>query len=889
MNETTQLNYLLRRLTFIAVLFLLNMTTSCTLFAQTDTLLPFFDSIAAIKVDSINHFDSLYLMHVTDSFSKKQMLTSTTEYRIEGSIKDFTTGEPLSFASVAIVGTSKGVKADENGMFVLFANDFPKDSILISIIGYAKKYIYIPIEKKKQNLQISMERSSIVMKDFVLKASRNPALALIKKVIKNKYKHDKDRLENYSYEVYNKLEMDINKIPKRAFVVSPIIKEFSFIQNYIDSTSEDKPFLPLFLSETISDYYYQRKPQKTKEYIKGSRISGYKNQSVSQLLGSMYQNINIYDNSIPIFSVAFISPIANNAPLFYTYHLTDTQVIQGKTYFQVAFASKRGGEHTFNGDLWIEDEDFAIQKATMIVTKEQNINWVNKINLMQEYTCMDDTLWVLTKDKFYVDFLPPQGDKFAGILGRRTTTYRNFNYNQSGISDSVNSKQFKSDITIDENALSRKEEFWNDNRHESLSKNEKAIYQMMDTIQQMPVYKKFQTIFYFLGTGIREVGYFELGSFYNIFSRNPIEGNRFRLNIGTTTKLSKHLYLRAYGAYGTLDNRFKYYGSALWILKKHPRRFLYGEWKHDIDNAINTFDNVNSMDNIFNAIARKPSIPWKLAFTNRGRLEYYNSYFNGFSTLFSIERRAFVPYAPLPTKEIIESNQAHETNAFIHNEIGIQLRYAHREQFIEGNYYRTSLGSKLPIFTFYAGLGIKNILTSDYSFTKFRFTITDHVKLPPFGTVHYQLFAGKTFGTLPYPLLEIHPGNEFYYYNPSNFNLMYRYEYLSDTYTGAFVEHSMGSSFFKYIPLIKKMKVRSFWNAKFLIGSLQESNMNLNLNTGYPFQHLANKPYMELGTGVENIFKVLRLDLVWRALPHQREFETSARRIGLFGSFKLAF
>ena len=231
--------------------------------------------------------------------------------------------------------------------------------------------------------------------------------------------------------------------------------------------------------------------EKIKEFIKGSRISGYKNQSVSQMLGSMYQNINVYDNTIPIFNVAFISPIASDAPLFYRYQLTDTQSFNGRTCFHVAFTPKRSGEHTFNGDMWVHDTDYALQKINMIVGKEQHINWVNKVTLMQEFTCFEDTLWFLTKDKFYVDFLPPHGDKIAGFLGRKTTTYKHIVVNNTHISDVVNDKKNKDDLEIGKDALNRNEDYWNQVRHDSLSKNEKSIYKMIDTIQGLPIYKKY--------------------------------------------------------------------------------------------------------------------------------------------------------------------------------------------------------------------------------------------------------------------------------------------------------------------------------------------------------------------------------------------------------------
>ena len=857
------------------------------------------DSLITVQDSTILKIDSTQII-IDSSFTKNkpnQILENSKQpknlnigkYTLEGIIKDFTTNEPLSFATIAFPSTNVGMKADIDGKFKFEFDTFPSDSIRISTIGYAKKTIHINTSLKYQFLKIEMERSSIQMKDFVLKVSRDPALALIKKVIKNKPTNDYNKADNYSYEVYNKLEMDINKIPKKAFAISPILKKFDFIQDFIDSTSDEKPFLPLFLTETISDYYYQKKPKKMKELIKGSRISGYKNQSVSQMLGSMYQNIDIYSNNIPIFNLDFISPIANDAPFFYKYQLIDTQSFNGKTCYQVAFTPKRSGEHTFNGDMWIHDTDYAVQKVNMIITKDQNINWVNKVTMMQEFTCFEDTLWFLTKDKFYVDFLPPHGDKVAGFLGRKTTTYKNIVVNDASIEDIINDKKNKAELVLNKDALNRNEDYWNQVRHDSLSKNEKAIYHMIDTIQALPIYKKYYSIAYLLATGIKEVGPLEIGSVYNLYSRNTIEGARFRFNLGTTPKLFKDIYLRAYLAYGQKDERFKYFGSALWLLKRKPRMFIYAEYKHDLDNTLNQYDEAGSIDNIFSAIGRKSNIPWKLAFVDKQRIEFANYHFNGFSYLISMERKKFTPYAPLPSTGIFYSSDSSITNSVINNELGVELRFAFREQFVEGNYYVTSLGTKYPRVKAYIGNGFKNILGGNYNFTKLRITVSDHQKINHLGSLYYNLFAGKVFGTLPYSLLEIHPGNEFYYYNSHAFNMMYRYEYISDAYVGAITEHTMGSLFFKYIPYLKKMKLRTFWNAKGVYGSLSAANQKLNLNQGYNFQTLSKSPYLEVGTGVENIFKVLRVDFVWRLLPYRNIIDSPTRRFGIFGSFKFAF
>lgn len=841
----------------------------------------------SLSVKNESTLDTISATHQQSS-QPKFVKNANYKYTIEGLVKDFTTDEPLSFATITFVGKAKGVKADVNGKFFFEANELPSDSIAISSIGYKK--IIIPVDKKTgyRFYKIEMERSSVQMKNFVMHVSKDPALSLIKKVIKHKPQNNYNKADNYSYEVYNKLEMDINKIPKKSFSVSPLLKNFSFIQNFIDSTSDEKPFLPLFLTETISDYYYQQKPKKMKELIKGSRISGYKNQSVSQMLGAMYQNITIYDNQIPVFDVLFTSPIADDAPFFYKYQISDTQYVNDKRFFQVVFTPKRKGEHTFEGDIWIHDSDYAVQKVNMILGKEQNINWVNKITMMQEFTCLHDSIWFLTRDKFYVDFLPPHGDKVAGFLGRKTSTYKNIIINDQHNVEVLNDKHQKSETDFQKDALNRDENYWNEVRHDTLSKNEKSIYKMIDTIQGLPIYKKYYSGFYLLATGIKEIGPLEIGPIYNLYSKNSVEGARWRFTLGTTPKLFKNIYMQAYLAYGSKDQRFKYYGSALWLLQRKPRMYIYAEYKHDIDNAVNSYDDAGSIDNIFGAIGRK-KVPWKLAFTDYQRIEFYKSYFNGFSYKFFAEKKIFTPYAPLPYEGIFYANDSMNTNSVLSNEIGLELRFAYREKFVEGNYYRSSLGTDFPIIKAFISKGFKNILKGEYNYTKLRFTISDTKKLNHFGSIHYNIFLGKVFGTLPYSLLEVHPGNEFYYYNSRAFNMMYRYEYVSDTYVGASLEHSMGTLFFKYIPYIKKMKLRTFWNAKGVYGSLSSANQNLNLNRGYTFQTLVKSPYLEVGTGIENIFKVLRIDFVWRLLPTENLHESDLRRFGIFGSMKFAF
>ena len=153
------------------------------------------------------------------------------------------------------------------------------------------------------------------------------------------------------------------------------------------------------------------------------------------------------------------------------------------------------------------------------------------------------------------------------------------------------------------------------------------------------------------------------------------------------------------------------------------------------------------------------------------------------------------------------------------------------------------------------------------------------------GSLYFNVFGGKTFGTLPYLFLDVAPGNEIYYYNKYAFNMMNRWEFVHDKYAGANVEHIIGNGIFRLFP---KLRFRQFWTAKALWGSLSDANKELNFKQGHSFQTLDGRTYLELGTGVDNIFKVFRIDFIWRVLPSTLP-KVGDKTFGVFGSFRLVF
>jgi len=806
---------------------------------------------------------------------------------IQGTVRDKNTDERIPFAAVQWIGTTMGATTDEHGNYSFQVSSLPADSLLVRVIGYEMARKAVDPTADSQTVDFALVRKEYGLNEFVIHAGVNPALIILKKIIAHKPQNDPNRLSSYAYKVYNKLEVDLDHIHEEKLRRSKLLRPFAFVFQNMDTTSEDEPFLPVFLTETLSDYYYQKQPKRQKEIIQASQTSGIKNRSFTQFLGTMYQNVNVYDNFIPVFDKQFISPIANVAALYYHYNLVDTQYVDNRRCFHLTFEPKRKGGNTFFGDFWVNDTTFAIQKMTMQVSADANLNFVHRVSLVQEYAPLGDTLWFLVKDKFVANFTPI-GEKKAGLIGRKTTAYYDIAVNDTAATNIFDEKQYRANnIYIRPEAMEKPDSFWVTHRHEELSKNEKAIYAMMDTLQKMPLYQKYSSIIQFVGTGTKALGPIELGPYYYLFSTNELEKFRLRFDVGTTPELFKDIYLHGYLAYGFGDRQFKEHLSGLWLLQRHPRMYLYGSYTHDLDNG-GLYSNQISTDNIFTLAIRKKDIPQKFMMIDEKRLEFYKEWYSGFSMHWTMTNTQYHPFAPLPGKAYFgEAGKGYHT--LDNTEAGLTLRFAWREKFLEGNYYRISLGSPYPILTLDGALGVKGVLGSAYRYEKLKLSISDHVAIPPLGKLYYNFYGGKIFGELPYPMLEVHPGNELYYYDSYAFDMMNRYEFLSDQWAGFNIEHEFGGGVFSYIPGVRKLKLRQFWTAKGVIGRLSGDNQMLNFQGDYPFKTLEGNPYLELGTGVANILHLLRIDFVWRVLPQAQHHEPLARKFGIFGSFQLQF
>lgn len=801
---------------------------------------------------------------------------------IIGHIRDGHSGEPVPFASVQLKLSGIGRQADSSGSFMLRITLQPGDSLQISSVGFQDYSIAVTSflsAKDTVPLTINLVPGKFTA-EVVVRKKVNRGLLMWQRIVAHKPMNDRYRFHNFSYELYNKLELDLNHVNKEKLAKNFLFRPFRFVLENVD-TSGGSSVLPSYLTEAISDYYYQKDPLKRREVFKGVKTIGVQNESISKLLGGMDQNINFYNNFIPVLGRQFISPISDNGDAHYNYKIADTQYVGGRRLIHFLFVPKRAGENTFEGDCWVHDTSFAIQKMNLRLGKEANLNFVSRLSLIQEYQLINDSIWFLSKDKFVVDINPIGKDNLS-FIGRKTTTYRQVRVNDASVEEELAKNKQLEETVLPAEATARPEAYWTEARHESLTAAEAGIYKMVDTLLKSPAFIRYTRWANFAGTGYMRLGKLMIGPWMNWITTNSVEGLRLRFDLGTNSKWSKKLILHGYAAYGFGDGKWKGAFDALYLFNKKPRMYLYGEYVNDFERGQAYFDALGS-DNIFALAVRKHNVPLKYLRVQREEMEWFREITPSFSFLLSAQSQQYHPVRNLPAKAYFDESDGQPLNSF---ELSGRLRFAYLEKFVENTFYRSSLGSPYPIAEFRYTHGLPNVFKSSYRYDKIAGSISYTKKIPPLGKISMNAFAGKTYGTVPYLFLDIAPGNEIYYYNKYAFNLMNRYEFIHDRYLGVNLEHNIGAGLFRFVPITRKLKFRQLWTAKALWGSLSEENRLLNAVDGFTFQSLNGRTYLELGTGIDNILKVFRVDFLWRLSPVSRE---GRQKFGVFGSIKFDF
>jgi hypothetical protein len=797
---------------------------------------------------------------------------------VYGEVRDAITDELLPFVNLNFQDTKVGGSTDLEGKFRI-ESYYASDTLIARFVGYTPLKIFVTIDQE-QELQIKLHPSTEMLEAVeVNPPDENPAFRILRRVEKNKPANDKKKLESYEYEVYNKLQFDINNLSEK-FKDRSFVKKMKILDHYLDSTN-GKQILPVLLAESISDIFYIKKLNKKKEIIKASRVTGIENLQLEQFTGEMYQDVNAYENNLNLFNKHFISPISDHGKQHYKYYLEDSLTMEGHWCYHIRFVPKRTGQPCFIGDMWIADTSYALKKIKANIPKDINLNFVSNVEIEQNFTEVEPEVWMMTHEKLLADLEIYEGTKLFGLYAHKTTSRKNFVINKP------KDKKFYLEglaVQMSDSAKIQSENYWSASRHDSLNTQENGIIGMVDSVKQNPTFKFIQNFGTMLFSGYYPVGPVELGNLHSLVSFNKIEGWRLAFAMRTSNSFSKIIELGGYIAYGLKDTKIKY-GALIRInTTKKTRGLLTAYINSDLEQLGST-NSLAKVGNTFGSILSRGPIN-RLTHVNKIGLTYEKDWLPGFTTLAILEWKQYNPVGKISYQKIDENGNIAQIGKIETAEVTINLRYGKGEKYASSVYSRRSLGSiKFPIINIQYTAGIKNIFSSDYNYHKLHFSLEHKPKIGSMGRLKYSIYAGKIFGKLPYPFLKVHEGNESYYLQTEAFNNMKFFEFVSDQYVGINFEYHLLGLIMDRIPGISKLKWRIVASAKATWGTLSDRHkdeMIIPISTS----SFGKIPYTEVSVGIENIFKFLRIDAVWRVTHLNKE---GATPFGVRAKFQFDF
>ena len=791
------------------------------------------------------------------------------QHVVTGRVTDATTGDPVPFANVGLLGLPVGTVTDFDGNYRLDAKVLT-DSLQISFLGYATKRKALDKTAASQEIRVQLAPSATLLGEVTVHVGENPAFPILRNVLKNRTRHDFRRLTQFEYDSYSKTELDVDNITERFQKRRVMRKIGEAVANAQKIAGEDgKPVLPVFVSEQLSRYYYQAAPERRKELIQHTNVKGVgvnNGSFAAQLIGSnSFRNWSFYDNALTFLTKDFASPIGANGLGVYTYYLADTTDVGDHVCYEIDFEPKRPQDLAFSGKMWIDTAQYALVRIDATIGADANLNFVKKVKIQQELAPADSTgkqtAWLPVRTRLLVDIAELTKNS-AGMLAKFYVSNQHIALNRPHPTSFY-------DIPVEQVADARQtsDAFWANARPDSLTRDDRLARQLIDTVQNLPIVHTYVDIAQILTTGWKKYPGFDVGPYIYSVAVNRIEGLRLRLGFRTNEQFSNHWIFRGYVAYGTRDGRFKYSAEADYLFSRRNWTVAGVRVSDDLE-RVGLYATDVGTNKLF------------YAFTKWGRyrggirqqdMEVFakTNLTKGISLRASLLSRDFTPLFPFSYRTQPELGTLSPVNSnFDNTQLDLELRFAHNETFIMDGNERITLGTRrTPVFTLRYTRGLRGVWGGEFDYHLFSARAYQTLRFGQVGRSNYTLSGGYTPSVVPALLLFSHLGNPTVLYNRNSFNLMNFFEYVSDRYVALQWQHQFDGFFFNRLPFVNKWHWRLVANANVLWGAQRTDNLALTeqtflpgFKTRYQFGSLdPARPYVEVGYGIDNIFRFLQI------------------------------
>lgn len=796
--------------------------------------------------------------------------------KVKGRVLDASTGEGIPFAGVYFKNSTVGVSADLDGYYFLETRD-TLSTLSASILGYEEQVVKVNLHRFNE-VNFTLKPIVDELNAAVVKPDDRYMRSILAKIDEAKSRNNPERRQRYSCDVYTKMELDVTN-PESPMISSFLPKDFKFVYEYMDtSVVSGMPFLPVLISETTSKYYHRKDPSSNREVIKATRISGVdKNPVLAQFTGNMYVKTNFYDNYINIFQVEIPSPLSSNGMTYYNYYLVDSLQVEGRKTYKIRFhPSKWVSSPTFDGEMSIDAGEYALRDIHVRLKKGSNVNWVRDMTIDVVNSRLADSTWFYKQDRMYVDFSPTMRDssKIVTFLGNRQIDYSNPDF-------VTTYKEDKDDISAQVQAgkdvINNDESYWQSVRPFPLSDKERGIYNMVDSIKNVPLYKDVYALADMLVNGFLNTKYIGFGPYSSLYSFNDLEGGRIQLGVRTTKDFSRKVRLMGYAAYGFKDKMFKGGGTFEYMFNNQPTGKLTASYRHDVM-QLGSGPSVYGSGSLMSSVLAKANSQ-KMSMVNDYSLSWQKEWSQNFNMILSLEsRRIFSnPFVPMV------SSDGKIFNSVGYNQAHLQLRFSKDEIVTRGVFDKYYMYSKYPVVALDLIGSTKGIGKNEYSYFRPELSVRYTLPIPPLGLSKFVLSSGTIVGNVPYPMLKIHEGNGTYTFSREAFNCMNYYEFASDLWITFFWEHNFKGFFLGKIPLLKRLQWREVMSLRAAYGTIRKENNGIVGDKDaaavmfFPEKMgKLNRPYVEMGAGITNIFRFLRIDAFWR-MTHRYEMKDGVK------------
>ncbi|MDY3252229.1 MAG: DUF5686 family protein [Prevotella sp.] len=818
--------------------------------------------------------------------------------QLRGYIIDEATGDSIPYASAIYRGHNVAVASNINGQFTIARHE--GWVLTFSAVGYVSKSITIT-SSTKQNFNVKLKPDTKALKEVVVKTKRrrysrknNPAVELMKKVVEAKKRTDLDNRDYYQYNKYQKLTLALNDITPEK-LEDPKMKKKPWLKDQVEKCEYNgKLILPISVDETVTQKIYRKHPHSEKNIVKGQNSTGVNDlfqtgDILNTVLKDVFSDVNIYDDQIRLLQYPFTSPIGKDAVAFYRFYIMDTLYVERDKCIHLHFLPNNQQDFGFRGDIYIlADSSYQVKRCELTIPKKSDVNFVENMKIVQEFTQLPDSTWVLSVDDMLAELKLASFIKEAAVI--RTTRLTDYAF------DPLPKQLFKGKAkeVKEADAMMRDEAFWNKYRQVSLTKSESKMDAFVNNLSQI---KGFKYIIFGLKALIEnfvETGNpskVDIGPINTMLTSNPVDGLRTRISAQTTAKLNPHWFASGYFARGWKSEK-NYYKADLtysfnkkeYLPREFPKRTLTLSSTYDIMAPSDKFMKTDK-DNVFTSF--KWSKVNKMMFYNRQEIKYEREEDWGFKTTLGFkaeenEGALGLDFTPLSqySQKYTDGNVLLEPNSnkFRTSEFHAEFRFAPGETYINTKQRRLKINLDAPVFILGHTVGIKGFLGGDYRYNFTEASIYKRFWMKSWGKIDCYLKGGIQWNQVPYPLLIMPETNLSYIIQDETFELIDNMEFLNDRFASLYISWDFNGKIFNRIPLLKKLKWREYIGFRCLWGGLSDKNNPfLEQNAQSDILMLfpegchvmdSKKPYYELSVGIHNIFKLIHVEYVRRLNYH---------------------